>query len=44
MLLGCLAPASIEAAEPIMGNIIGNPRFQQEFAAAKAELRQALGL
>jgi hypothetical protein len=28
----------------IMGNMIGNPKFQQELAAAKAELRQALGL
>jgi acid phosphatase (class A) len=37
-------PASKEAAELIMGNMIGNPKFQQEFAAAKSELRQALGL
>jgi acid phosphatase (class A) len=37
-------PASKEAAELLMGNMIGNPRFQQEFAAAKAEIRQALGL
>jgi acid phosphatase (class A) len=37
-------PASKEAAELIMGNMIGNPRFQQEFAAAKAEVRKALGL
>ena len=36
--------ASKEAAELIIGNMIANPRFQQEFAAAKAELRQALGL
>ena len=35
---------SKEAAELIMGNMIGNPKFQQEFAAAKAEVRQALGL
>ena len=37
-------PASKEAAELIMGNMIGNPKFQQEFAAAKAEVRTALGL
>jgi acid phosphatase (class A) len=37
-------PASKEAAELIMGNMIGNPKFQQEFAAAKAEVRAALGL
>jgi acid phosphatase (class A) len=37
-------PASKEAAELIMGNMIGNPKFQQEFAAAKAEVRRALGL
>jgi acid phosphatase (class A) len=37
-------PASKEAAELIMGNMIGNPKFQQEFAAAKAEVRKALGL
>jgi acid phosphatase (class A) len=37
-------PASKEAAELIMGNIIGNPRFQQEFAAAKAEVRKTFGL
>ena len=37
-------PASKEAAEIIMGNMVGNPRFQQEFAAAKAELRKAMGL
>ena len=36
--------ASKEAAELIMGNMIGNPRFQKEFAAAKEELRKALGL
>ena len=35
---------SKQAAELIMGNMIGNPKFQQEFAAAKAEVRQALGL
>jgi acid phosphatase (class A) len=37
-------PASKEAAELIMGNIIGNPRFQQKFAAAKAEVRKTFGL
>jgi acid phosphatase (class A) len=37
-------PASKEAAEIIIGNMVGNPRFQQEFAAAKAEVRKALGL
>jgi acid phosphatase (class A) len=37
-------PASKEAAEIIMGNMVGNPRFHQEFAAAKAEVRKALGL
>jgi acid phosphatase (class A) len=37
-------PASKEAAEMIIGNMIGNARFQKEFAAAKAEVRQALGL
>jgi acid phosphatase (class A) len=36
--------ASKEAAELIMGNMIGNPRFQQEFAAAKTEVRKAFGL
>ncbi len=37
-------PASKEAAELLMGNMMGNPRFQQEFTAAKAEVRRALGL
>ncbi len=37
-------PASKEAAGLVMGNMIGNARFQQEFAAAKAEVRKALGL
>jgi acid phosphatase (class A) len=37
-------PASKEAAELMMGNMIANPKFQREFAAAKAEVRQALGL
>jgi acid phosphatase (class A) len=37
-------PASKEAADLIMGNMLGNARFQQEFAAAKAEVRKAIGL
>jgi len=37
-------PASKEAAEIVMGAMIGNPKFQEEFAAAKAEVRKALGL
>jgi acid phosphatase (class A) len=37
-------PASKEAAQLIIGNMIGNPKFQQEFAAAKAEVRKALEL
>ena len=37
-------PASKEAAELILGNLAGNPRFLSEFAAAKAEVRKALGL
>jgi acid phosphatase (class A) len=37
-------PASKEAAEIIMGNMISSPKFQQEFAAAKTEVRKALGL
>jgi acid phosphatase (class A) len=36
--------ASKELAELIMGDMIGNARFQKEFAAAKAEVRKALGL
>jgi acid phosphatase (class A) len=36
--------ASKEAAELIMGNMVGNARFQREFAAAKAEVRKALGM
>jgi acid phosphatase (class A) len=36
--------ASKEAAELVMGNLIGNKRFEQEFATAKAEVRKALGL
>jgi acid phosphatase (class A) len=37
-------PASKEAAGLILGNMLGNARFQQEFAAAKAEIRKALGI
>ena len=37
-------PASKQAADIIMGSMIGSPKFQQEFAAAKAEVRKALGL
>ena len=37
-------PASKEAAQLIIGAMVGNPRFQEEFAAAKAEVRKALGL
>jgi|SRR5580700_3411643 acid phosphatase (class A) len=37
-------PASKEAAELILANMIANPKFQLEFAAAKAEVRHALGL
>jgi acid phosphatase (class A) len=36
--------ASKEAAGLLMGNMIGTPKFQQEFAAAKGEIRRALGL
>ena len=35
---------SHEAAELILGNMLANPKFQQEFAAAKVEVRHALGL
>jgi len=35
---------SKEAAILTLGNILGNAKFQQEFAAAKAEVRSALGL
>jgi len=37
-------PASKEAAQIIIGGMLGNPKFQQEFAAAKAEVRKSLGL
>ena len=36
--------ASRDAAEMIIGGMMGSPRFQKEFAAAKAEIRGALGL
>jgi acid phosphatase (class A) len=36
--------ASKDAAGIVMGNMLGNPKFQEEFAAAKAEVRAALGL
>ncbi len=36
--------ASKDAAEMIIGGMMGNPRFQKELAAAKAEIRSALGL
>ncbi len=36
--------ASKEAAELIMGNLLANARFQTEFAAARSEVRKALGL
>ena len=35
---------SRESAGLVVGNMLASPRFQQEFAAAKAEVRQALGL
>ena len=34
--------ASKESAELLMGAMLGNPKFQEEFAAAKAEIREAL--
>ncbi|HKE26369.1 MAG TPA: phosphatase PAP2 family protein [Bryobacteraceae bacterium] len=37
-------PASKEAADIVKGAMIGSPKFQEEFAAAKAEVRKALGL
>lgn len=37
-------PASKEAAEIIMGNMLNSPKFQEEFIAAKIEVRKALGL
>jgi acid phosphatase (class A) len=36
--------ASKEAAEILIGNMISDRNFQAEFAAAKAEVREALGL
>jgi acid phosphatase (class A) len=35
---------SKEGAYMIVGNMIGNPRFEQKFASAKAEVRRALGM
>jgi acid phosphatase (class A) len=35
---------SKEGAYLVVGNMMGNARFQQKFAAAKAEVRQALGM
>jgi acid phosphatase (class A) len=35
---------SREGAYMVVGNMIGNPRFEQKFAAAKAEARRALGM
>jgi acid phosphatase (class A) len=35
---------SKEAAQLIIGGMMGNPKFQAEFAAAKAEVRKALSL
>jgi acid phosphatase (class A) len=38
------AIASKESAYIIVGNMIGNPRFEQKFSAAKAEVRRTLGM
>jgi acid phosphatase (class A) len=38
------ALGSRESAGLVVGNMLASPRFQQEFAAAKAEVRRALGL
>ena len=35
---------SREAAAILLGNMMNNAKFQQELAAAKAEMRKALGL
>jgi acid phosphatase (class A) len=35
---------SREGAYMIVGNMIGNPKFEQKFIAAKAEVRRALGM
>jgi acid phosphatase (class A) len=37
-------PGSKEAAGLIIGNMLASPKFQLEFAAAKAEVRHTLGL
>ncbi len=36
--------ASKELSELVLGNLTGKPKFETEFAAAQAELRQAMGL
>jgi len=36
--------AKLLSGTGLMGNMMGNARFQQEFAAAKAEMRKALGI
>ncbi len=36
--------ASKEAAGIILGNMLGNPRFREELAAARAEIRKSLNL
>jgi acid phosphatase (class A) len=38
------AVGSSESAGLVVGNMLASPRFQQKFAAAKAEVRRALGL
>jgi acid phosphatase (class A) len=38
------AIGSRESAGLVVGNMLASPRFQQEFAAAKTEVRHALGL
>ncbi len=37
-------PGSKQAADLLLGNMLGNAKFQQEFGAAKVEVRRALGL
>jgi acid phosphatase (class A) len=41
---GADAIGSRESAGIVVGNMLASPKFQQEFAAAKAEVRHALGL
>jgi hypothetical protein len=38
------AIGSRESAGIVVGNMLASPRFQEKFAAAKAEVRKALGL